>query len=209
MDLTMKLMATTDALKEAGIPISVEDFERRLGFKLDPQLLKLVQTLDRIQYDEENKTLAYVSLHNIKSGRDVLRVLETQRVFQGLSVKQLRDGWKQCLEEITELEKDNLIIVYRTKKDQTPRHIWLNPDALPLRAHEDSSLTNLWNTVPVPSHSTLVQTLLQNGLKPTNVQPESLKLNVQPVKQQRRKKARRAKITNLHMKGVLKDYSRI
>lgn len=208
MDLTMKLMATTDALKEAGVPMAVDDFERRMGFKLDAQLLKLVQTLERIHYDEAKRTLTYVSLHNIKSGRDVLRVLETQRVFQGLSVKQLRDGWKQCLEELALLEKDNLIIVYRTKKDQTPRHIWLNPDALPLRAHEDPALTALWNSVQVPPHSKLVQTLLANGLKPTNVQPESLKSNVQPVKQQRRKKARRAKITNTHMRGILKDYSR-
>lgn len=206
MDLTMKLVATTDYLRQLGRPVAVKDFEMSMGFKLDEQLRRLIATLERVSLDQQGQTLVYVPLHNIKSGTDLLRVLETQRVFAGLSVKQLKDGWPECLDEITALEQQHRIIVYRTKKDQSPRHVWLNSDRLPLRAHEDPQLTALWNSVEVPG--TLVDTLVKNGLKPTSVQPESLKGNQMPVRQQRRKKVRRGKITNLHMRGVLKDYSK-
>lgn len=66
----------------------------------------------------------------------------------------------------------------------------------------------MWNAVHIPQHDDLVKLLLDNGLKPTNAEPESMKnKKIASVQERKQKKPRRGKITNVHMRGILKDYS--
>lgn len=46
--------------------------------------------------------------------------LRSQQTFQGISVKQLKDGWNGCLVAIDELEKNGAILVLRTKRKIYP-----------------------------------------------------------------------------------------
>lgn len=246
-NLTMKLMASSDYIKSKDRDVPVFELETSLGFKVDPQLLKCLSNVDRIQYNPETSSFQYLSLHNIKTGEDLLRVLRNQPAYAGLSVKQLKDGWNNCLATISKLEKENEIIVHKTKKDNSPRHIWLNFDKLPIRVYNSvqtaqsweiitgqipssvSSASNgngsndsaanktksldmifyeMWNAVHIPQHDDLVKLLLDNGLKPTNAEPESMKnKKIASVQERKQKKPRRGKITNVHMRGILKDYS--
>lgn len=243
-NLTMKLMASSDYIKSKDRDVPVFELETSLGFKVDSQLLKCLSNVDRIQYNPESSSFQYLSLHNIKTGEDLLRVLRNQPAYAGLSVKQLKDGWNNCLQTIAELENKNEIIVHKTKKENSPRHIWLNPDKLPIRVYNgvqnvqnweiitgqlpassanddkegaDGNSKNkplemifyeMWNAVKIPQHDDLVKLLLDNGLKPTNAEPESMKSKkITSVKERKQKKPRRGKITNIHMKGILKDYS--
>ncbi|ODQ46846.1 hypothetical protein PICMEDRAFT_27448, partial [Pichia membranifaciens NRRL Y-2026] len=205
--LTMKLMASSDYIKSKDRDVPVFELETSLGFKVDPQLLKCLSNVDRIQYNPESSSFQYLSLHNIKTGEDLLRVLRNQPAYAGLSVKQLRDGWNNCLPTIARLEQENEIIVHKTKKDNSPRHIWLNFDNLPIRTL-DMIFYEMWNAVNIPQHDDLVKLLLDNGLKPTNAEPESMKnKKITSVQERKQKKPRRGKITNVHMRGILKDYS--
>jgi transcription initiation factor TFIIE subunit beta len=256
-NLTMKLMSSSDYIKSKDREVPIFELETSLGFKIDNQLLKCLSNVDRIKYNPENSSFQYLSLHNIKTGDDLLNVLKNQPAYAGLSVKQLKDGWNNCLITIENLEKQNKIIVHKTKKDNSPRHIWLNFDNLPIRVYNgvqsihnwelltgqvppqpqpqslqsSSSLSNsqnlnnssnsnnkiksldvifyeMWNNVDIPNHDDLVKLLLDNGLKPTNAEPESMKSKkITSVKERKQKKTRRGKITNIHMKGILKDYS--
>ena len=244
-NLTMKLMASSDYIKSKDRDVPVFELETSLGFKVDPQLLKCLSNVDRIQYNPESSSFQYLSLHNIKTGEDLLRVLRNQPAYAGLSVKQLRDGWNNCLPTIARLEKEKEIIVHKTKKDNSPRHIWLNFDKLPIRVYNsvqtvqsweiitgqipssvsaaanngngaadpaaktlDMIFYEMWNAVNIPQHDDLVKLLLDNGLKPTNAEPESMKnKKIASVQERKQKKPRRGKITNVHMRGILKDYS--
>lgn len=246
-NLTMKLMASSDYIKSKDRDVPVFELETSLGFKVDPQLLKCLSNVDRIQYNPESSSFQYLSLHNIKTGEDLLRVLRNQPAYAGLSVKQLRDGWNNCLPTIARLEQENEIIVHKTKKDNSPRHIWLNFDNLPIRVYNsvqtvqsweiitgqipssvsaaaasangngvgdptaktlDMIFYEMWNAVNIPQHDDLVKLLLDNGLKPTNAEPESMKnKKITSVQERKQKKPRRGKITNVHMRGILKDYS--
>ncbi|QPG73451.1 hypothetical protein FOA43_000762 [Brettanomyces nanus] len=207
-NLSIRLMTASDFIKSSDRPVTIQELEQQMRSRVDPQLLKCLANVDRIKYDPVNKSLEYLSLHNIKTAEDLLKVLENQPTFQGLSVKQLRDGWNGCLSTITQLEKENKIIVHKTKKENAPRHIWLNYEQLEVGDRMDLEFYDLWSKVEVPKADDLVKALVDNGLKPTNVDPESLRNKKDaPIQQRKQKKPRRGKITNMHMKGILKDYS--
>ena len=54
----------------------------------------------------------------------------------------------------------------------------------------------------------IVSEIIDQGLKPTGADPNLIKKQPQQ-KEKKQKKARRGKITNTHMKGILKDYSQL
>jgi len=206
--LSIRLMTASDFIKGSDKPITIKELEQHMNITVDAQLLKCLSNVDRIKYDPVNKTLEYLSLHNIKTAEDLMKVLENQPTFQGLSVKQLRDGWNGCLPTIAKLEKENRIIVHKTKKENAPRHIWLNFENLKVGNRVDKEFYDMWEKVTVPKGPDLVKALLSNGMKPTNVDPESLKNKKDaPIQRRKQKKPRRGKITNIHMRGILKDYS--
>lgn len=206
--LSIRLMTVSDFIKGSDKPVTIHELEQRMNIHMDPQLLKCLSNVDRIKYNPMNKTLEYLSLHNIKTADDLMKVLENQPTFQGLSVKQLRDGWNGCLPTISKLEKEKKIIVHKTKKENAPRHIWLNFENLQVGGRVDKEFYDMWGKVVVPKGTDLVKALIKNGMKPTNVDPESLKnKKPPPIQRRKQKKPRRGKITNIHMKGILKDYS--
>ncbi|KAH3666038.1 hypothetical protein OGAPHI_004227 [Ogataea philodendri] len=208
--LSIRLMTASDFIKSGDKPVTLDELERHIKCKVDPKLLKVLTNVDRIKYDPVNQTLEYLSLHNIKTGDDLIKVLENQPTFSGLSVKQLKDGWSGCIETLAQLEKEQKIIVHKTKKENVPRHIWLNVGFYKLEDVVDSEFYNLWAKIKVPKGDDLAKQLIETGSKPTNVDPDSVKnRKVAPVQERKQKKARRGKITNTHMKGILKDYSKM
>lgn len=206
--LSIRMMQASDFIRACDRPVSIDELEQKMGQHVDSQLLKCLANVDRIKYDPMTKTLEYLSLHNIKTAENLLKVLENQPTFQGLSVKQLQDGWNGCLPTIQQLEADNRIIVYKTKKENSPRHIWLNVGGLQVEGRMDEEFYNMWAKVRVPQGPDLLKALEDNGMKPTSVDPDSIKSKKNaPIQQRKQKKPRRGKITNVHMKGILKDYS--
>ncbi|GMG19877.1 unnamed protein product [Ambrosiozyma monospora] len=208
-ELSLKLVSATDYIKTCDRPVTLDELSVHMKTQIDSQILNLISGLDRYHYNPQKKTLEYLSLHNIKTGEDLLKVLESQPTFQGLSVKQLKDGWNGCLDTIYKLEKQNKIIIHKTKKENAPRHIWLNIGQMKVGNVVDEEFYESWGKIKVPKGADeLTKVLLANNLKPTNVDPESIKdKKVAPVQQRRQKKPRRGKITNIHMKGILKNYS--
>ncbi|KAG7741783.1 hypothetical protein KL930_000300 [Ogataea haglerorum] len=208
--LSIRLMTASDFIKTSDHPVKIDELQQHIKCKVDPKLLKVLTNVDRIKYDPVNQTLEYLSLHNIKTGDDLIKVLENQPTFSGLSVKQLKDGWNGCLETLAQLEKEEKIIVHKTKKENAPRHIWLNVGFYKLENVVEPEFYDMWAKIKVPKGDDLVRQLIETGSKPTNVDPDSVKSKkVAPVQERKQKKARRGKITNTHMKGILKDYSKM
>lgn len=204
--LSTQLHLAVEYVKQHDAPVSVHKLQNYLSFDVNRNLLPLLKEIDRIKYDPEAQTLEYVSLHNIRDGDDLLNFLRSQPTFKGTSVKDLRDGWAGCIPAITELEEQGKILVLRNKKENTPRLVWANlggdMDTV------DEEFRQMWSDVKLPPRDLLYQALIDQSLKPTGADPQAVKKKpVQAEKKQR--KARRGKITNTHMKGILKDYSQL
>mgnify|MGYP001215979204 FL=1 len=204
--LSTRLHLAVEYIKQQDAPILVRKLEGYLSFDITHTLLPLLKEIDRIKYDPATDSLEYMSLHNIRTSDDLLNFLRLQPTFKGTSVKDLRDGWSGCLEAITKLEEESKILVLRNKKENAPRLVWANLGGE--IGNIDEEFVELWNRIKVPDRDNLYQVLVDNSLRPTGVDPHELKKK--PQQQERKqKKARRGKITNTHMKGILKDYSQL
>lgn len=198
-----QLVHAVEYIKRHDKPVKLSDVEGYLSFPIQT-LIPLLRNIDRIKLNEKEQTIQYVSLYNIYSAEDLLKYLQSQPTYQGVPVKQLKDGWNGCLDAIEELENNNQIVVLRTKKENIPRFVWANRGG-PIGG-VDEAFTNLWLKAKVPSSSELPGALDKAGLKPTSVDPSTVKKSAKSADERKQKKPRRGKITNTHMKGVLKDY---
>lgn len=204
--LSTQLHLAVEYIKQHDAPVPVSRLQSYLTFDITHTLLPLLKEIDRLKYDPENDTLQYVSLHNIKNSDDLLNFLRVQPTFKGISVKELKDGWSGCLEAIAELEAQDKILVLRNKKENAPRLIWANLGGeLGL---VDEEFRQMWTEVRIPERDSLYQALIDQSLKPTGADPTQIKKKPQQ-QEKKQKRARRGKITNTHMKGVLKDYSQL
>ncbi|CCH44376.1 Transcription initiation factor IIE subunit beta [Wickerhamomyces ciferrii] len=204
--LSTKLLLAVEYIKERVNPVPIDTLLSYLSLNNDEQkskLLTLVKNLDKIYFNPDDNTLEYVSIHNIKDKNDLLIFLRQQPTFKGISVKELKDGWNECIQSINELEEEGSILVLRTKKDNHPRLVWANVGGE--LGIVDEEFVKLWLNVKLPDRSELPGLLNKRGLKPASVDPATVKnTNNEP---QKKRKQRKGKITNTHMTGILKDYS--
>jgi transcription initiation factor TFIIE subunit beta len=132
-------------------------------------------------------------------------MLSKQTHAVGIPVRDLKDGWPNAIDAINKLEKEGHIMVVRHKKDQTPKAVWHNQVGLATTKIDDNYKT-MFNRVQIPSNPDELRTKLDSaGLKPTS-KPKAI---VKAPEEKKKKKAARksGKQTNLHMQGILKDYS--
>lgn len=204
--LSTRLHLAVEYIKQQDAPVPISKLQAYLAFDISDTLLPLLKEIDRIKYDAANGTLEYMSLHNINNAEDLLNFLRLQPTFKGTSVKELRDGWSGCLEAIAELEEENKVLVLRNKKENAPRLVWANLGGE--IGTVDEEYVDMWYKIRVPDRDSLYQALIDNSLKPTGADPHEIKKKPQQQERKQRK-ARRGKITNTHMKGILKDYSQL
>ncbi|KAL9582453.1 MAG: hypothetical protein Q9212_003289 [Teloschistes hypoglaucus] len=144
--------------------------------------------------------------HNIRSPETLLSHLQSQRTFEGLSVKELKDGWPEAEVEIDQLEAKGKLLVTRNMKDSHARMVWLDDPSLGF--HIDEDFQSLWHKIKLPEASVLAAELESHGLQPANktgVVKKPTKAHEKP----KRKARAGGKTTNVHMAGVLKDYSHL
>ena len=202
--LNTQVVDAVEYIKRADGPVPFENIAQYLSTNIDLLLPRLVN-IDRIQINMAQKTAQYVSIYGIYTKEDLLTFLRRQETCQGISVKLLKDGWNGCLAAIEELEQNKQIIVIRTKKENTPRFVWANTGG-PLGGI-DEEFMDIWSKVKVPETPDLPAKLEEAGLKPTSVDPATVKSNKKTGNERKQKKPRRGKITNTHLGGLLKDYS--
>ncbi|KAH0556453.1 hypothetical protein GP486_005635, partial [Trichoglossum hirsutum] len=69
----------------------------------------------------DSGTYRFRPIHNIRSATELLAYLQSQPSAQGLSVKELKDGWSAAEEAIDLLESQSQLLVTRNKKDNHAR----------------------------------------------------------------------------------------
>jgi len=143
---------------------------------------------------------------SVRSKEDLLGHLQSKADAQGVSVKELKDGWPSCEEAIAELEAEHKVLVTRTKKDNHARMVWANDPTL---VHTvDDEFMRMWHRTELPGADELVRKLLDAGQKPASEDPSN-RPAVQPKQKEKKKRPPRkgGRTTNTHMEHLLKDYS--
>ncbi|EPX71917.1 transcription factor TFIIE beta subunit [Schizosaccharomyces octosporus yFS286] len=200
-----QLHYAVEYLKERNDPKTAEEIASYLSTPLTPMLLKLLKKNERIYYDERTETFAFKPLHNIRSAPGLLAYLDSQKTHTGMSIKELRDGWPNVVAELEELEKQGEVLLLRTRKDGIPRMVWRNDKSS--NCVIDKEFQNVWHEIPIPPTLDLASELGKYGLKPTSVDPSTIKRPVASAAQKQKKpKTRRGKVTNTHL-NILRDYS--
>lgn len=145
---------------------------------------------------------------DVHDATTLLAHLQRKTDASGLSVKDLKDGWPDCEDTLTNLEKQHKILVVRTKKDNLPRYVWPNDASLHYSVQPE--FQTMWHRVPLPSLDDMHRKLVNVGQKPTSEDPHKLVMGAgAKAKVQKRRAGKRAtKATNEHMTHLLQDYSK-
>lgn len=206
LHLATNLHLAVDVVKKHGKPMTLDELRKELRMPDISRLLPTLKSTEKIKYDLDRNTFEYVSILGILSAPALLEYLSQQTVYQGVSVSDLKDGWPGCNPTLNDLERKNKILILRAKKDNAPRRVWLNTRELALGAI-DTEFVDMWQKVKLPSASELPVKLNERGIKPTSVDPSLLKKPGAVKVQKKARKKRKGKITNTHMRGVLRDYA--
>ncbi|KAF2239237.1 putative transcription initiation factor TFIIE, beta subunit [Viridothelium virens] len=203
-------------LKEKEKALTFDDIYRFLS--VPPQLntdsvrrdlrnhLKTNPRVDYIPKGFDGKgAFTYRPLHPVHSADELKGYLQARPTAQGISVKELKEGWSAVPTAIDELEAKGELLVTRNKKDGAPKHVW--PDDPSLAQHVEQEFRQLWHKMELPPNVSEMRAELERaGLTPTS----QIKQPVAQKKQKEKKKrAPRSggRTTNVHMTAVLKDYS--
>ncbi|KAF1969513.1 transcription initiation factor IIE, beta subunit [Bimuria novae-zelandiae CBS 107.79] len=160
----------------------------------------------KIEYDPATKKYRYKPKYNIRNNAELRQYLQNQKSAQGLSVKDLKDGWPTVQDDLRILEQRKQILVRHNTKDMNARTVWDNDPTL---MHVvDPEFKNEWHQIMIPAgQDDLRKTLLAAGLKPSSAPRVA---TTSKPKETKRKSARRGgKQTNTHMGGILKDFSHL
>ena len=123
-------------------------------------IASILKKHDRVEYQRDQSQKGWDTghyrfrpIHNIRSATDLLAYLQTRPTAQGLSVRELKDGWLAAEDTIDRLESSQQILVTRNKKDNHARMVWAN-DAT-LSHHVDTMFQSLWLKAKLPSKEDL------------------------------------------------------
>ncbi|KAL8695134.1 MAG: hypothetical protein Q9218_000302 [Villophora microphyllina] len=214
-DLMTQVTYAIEFLKNKDTPQKLSDILSYLSVqtreeKYKKDLFKVISEHPKVNYEPSHggtpALFSFRPAHNIRSRDSLVGYLQSQKTFAGISVKELKDGWPDAEEEIDELEGEGKLLVTRNKKDNHARMVWLDDPSLGFDI--DDEFQSIWHKIRLPEPSALAAELESHGLKPANKTGVAKK----PMKaQQKPKRKARAggRTTNVHMAGILKDYSHL
>ncbi|TKA34186.1 hypothetical protein B0A50_00166 [Salinomyces thailandicus] len=202
--------------------LSLPTHER--GGKTESAIRRALQGSDRAQYlpksesglgKEAFKYRPLVPVTNADQLREYLVRMSLDSA-RGLLVKDLKDGWPDCGPAINRLEQEGWVLVVRNKKDETPKLLYADSPSLhPPNSqnnltvgHIDQDFKDFWAKIRLPANENDIRAELERaGITPTSQVKEAKPLGGGKKEKKQRKEKKNAKKTNVHMAGILKDYS--
>jgi transcription initiation factor TFIIE subunit beta len=164
------------------------------------------------------ESFKYKPIYPITNGEELKDYLATlgQQSASGIQVKDLKDGWPDCVASLDKLENEGFLLITRWKKDSSPRviypdspsyHILNSTSGLPQKL--DADFMDVWNKTKLPGSEIEIRNELEKaGLTPTSQVREVRRGPEVKRKEKRRVNRKGGKTTNAHMLGILKDYSK-
>lgn len=178
----------------------------------DKVLLEKFKSHDRVVHDPKTDLYSYRFDFNVRNKISLLTEIQRQtRKGGGLSVRTLKESWKEAPQAIEELEKEGEVYVTRTLKDGQLRMVFWNeikPDEEAGGTQVEKEFLDLWHSLQVPNDVDLLKQLANEGLQATageTLVPKGLAGKKKGKKTAPRQ--RQIRLTNTHLKGQI-DLSR-
>jgi transcription initiation factor TFIIE subunit beta len=203
-EVMTQVVYAIDYLKSKDRPISFTDIWNYLSIPANQQqhrqvLRRALMEHPKVDYDPkgldgQHPSFRFRPVHNVRSADDLKAYLQRQHTAQGISVKELKEGWPDAIPEIV-----------RQKKDNIPKMVWPNDPSLDQRIDQDFKDYWLKTTLPANPGDLRIE-LEKAGITPTSQVKEVIK--VSGGKDKKKRTSRKAgRSTNTHMVGILKDYN--
>ncbi|KAI1097632.1 transcription initiation factor IIE, beta subunit [Jackrogersella minutella] len=147
------------------------------------------------------------TLPGVHSKVTLLEYLSNKTDASATEVKKIKDGWPDCDKAIFELDKEHKILTVRTKKESTPKFVWLDNPALHHKVDEE--FRAMWFKEPLPSVDDMPRKLKALGQKATSGGTKT-NSNASQKAPPKRKKASRVqkKFENEHMRSIFEQHRR-
>ncbi|KAF2706278.1 transcription initiation factor IIE, beta subunit, partial [Pleomassaria siparia CBS 279.74] len=189
--------------KEIMDYLNIQEHEHQTRAQLQV-LYRSQNPANRVEYNPRTDTYRYKPKYDIRSTAELQGWLQTQKSAQGLSVKDLKDGWSNVQDDIKKLEDKQQILVKRNHKDSQAKTVWFNDPSLMHKM--DDEFKHQWHGILLPANpDDLRNKLIGAGLKPSSAPREAISTK---GKEKKRKTVRHSgKQTNNHMQNILKDFS--
>ncbi|KAF7793556.1 hypothetical protein EIP86_004670 [Pleurotus ostreatoroseus] len=213
-NVNTQLVYAVNHLKSTGNPMRLQDLAIITGIPIDTDkvLLEKFRSHDRVVHDQKTDLYSYRHDYNVRNKASLLTEIQRQtRKGGGLSVRTLKESWKEAPQAIEELEKEGEVYVTRTLKDGQLRMVFWNeikPEEEGAGKMVEKEFLDLWHSLDVPNEVDLLKQLANEGLQATA--GESLTPKTPMAKKKGKKSAprqRQIRLTNTHLKGQI-DLSR-
>ncbi|KAI5990471.1 hypothetical protein EDD15DRAFT_2280455 [Pisolithus albus] len=231
-NVNTQLVYALDYLKSTTNPMRLQDIAIVTNTPLDTDLVLLekFKSHDRVQYDQKTGLYSYRHDFNFRDKATLLTEIQRQtRRGGGISVRVLKEPWKEAPQAIEELEKEGEVLVTRTVKDGQLRMVFWNeikPDEESGGKQVEKEFLDLWHQLKVPNDVDLLKALTSGmffiyvrtsvprilfaeGLQATASEGPAPKAPSSTKKKGKRSapRQRQVRITNTHLKGEI-DLSR-
>ena len=158
---------------------------------------------NRIEYDAARNLYRYKPKLDIRNPAQLKGYLQNQKSAQGLSLKDLKDGWATVADDIKAMA-DKKQVLLKLTKDGVPKTVWDNDPSLmhPM----DQEFLSEWHRIAIPPNpDDLRNTLLNVGLQVASA--PRVVIDSGPKQKKKRAPRKNGKQTNTHMAHILKDFS--
>jgi len=211
-----QLVYAVDFLKSNGNgnPMRLDDIAIHTNIpslSTDPALVQKFRSHDRVIYDPKTDLYSYKSDYSFRNKASLLTEIQRHtKTGGGLSVRALKDSWKEAPPAIEELEEEGEVLLIRTTKDGQMKMVFYNEVKKDEGGENvEKEFNDLWHSLQVPPDADLVKALQSEGLATTA--SETLTPRVQQKKKGKKSgpRQRQARITNTHLKmdiDLSKDY---
>ncbi|KAI5241502.1 putative transcription initiation factor TFIIE, beta subunit [Aureobasidium subglaciale] len=216
-EVMTQVVYAIDYLKSKDRPINFTDIWNYLSIPANLHqhrqvLRRALMEHPKVDYDPKgldgtHPSFRFRPVHNVRSADDLKAYLQRQYTAQGISVKELKEGWPDAIPEIERLEAKGELLVVRQKKDNIPKMVWPNDPSLDQRIDQD--FKDYWSKITLPANPGELRAELEKaGLTPTSQVKEVIKVSGGRDKKKRTSR-KVGRSTNTHMVGILKDYSQM
>ncbi|KAH9986211.1 transcription initiation factor IIE subunit beta [Russula compacta] len=232
-DVNTQLLYAINYLKTNNGPMRLDDLAIRTQTPIDTDkiLFEKFRAHERVEFDPKTNLYSFKHDYNFRSKAALLT--EIQRATRrggGISVRTLKESWKDAPSAIVELEEEGEVFVTRTLRDGQMRMVFWNelkadpadlaeegPEAVTKRDASkngtglsvEKEFHDLWHSQIVPNDVDLLKQLQSGGLQETASEAPVIKA---PVGKRKGKKSatrqRTTRLTNTHLKGMGIDLSK-
>lgn len=232
-DVNTQLLYAINHLKSNNGPMRLDDLAIRTQTPIDTDkvLFEKFKAHERVEFDPRTNLYSFKHDYNFRSKAALLT--EIQRATRrggGISVRTLKESWKDAPTAIEELEKEGEVFVTRTLRDGQMRMVFWNelqanpadlaeegPEATAKRDASkngtglsvEKEFHDLWHNLIVPNDVDLLKQLQSGGLQETASEAPAIKA---PLGKRKGKKSaarqRTTRLTNTHLKGMGIDLSK-